>query len=390
MAISALHVSGNQILDASDTPWLFRGVNTWIWEGACVQGNGIGTQPRTQAAVDALKSWTNLNCVRIPFNENCWLGINGAPQGTTLANYKQTLQDFVALLLANDLYVILDLHWTSAPNSNSLATDFQLMPDDYHAQDLWTSFANTFKGDDRIIFDVFNEPRPNGNNANDANAWSCWKNGSSGVSQSPCTGVAWPAAGMQELVTTIRNTGATNILLVGGIRWSGWYYTDASSNYLNYVPTDPLNNLACSWHNYNYTWLKSISEFNTHISPVAAVMPVVLGEHGIQPFSGTTNGAANVDWWEALMDWADSKNIGYCAWVWKDWNPETNNGLLFDDGASGSYLNGTPSFNGQVYKDHIAALPPQGGGGGGGGNAPLWKLRAGTRANLSRNPWRVW
>ena len=34
--------------------------------------------PVDDASIDAIKSW-NMNAVRVPMNEHCWLNINGVP-----------------------------------------------------------------------------------------------------------------------------------------------------------------------------------------------------------------------------------------------------------------------------------------------------------------------
>ena len=66
--------------------------------------------------------------------------------------------------------------------------------------DFWKQVATRFKNNYRVVFDVFNEPYPDGNR--DTNeAWRCWRDGGT------CTGIAYPVAGMQELVTAIRVSG---------------------------------------------------------------------------------------------------------------------------------------------------------------------------------------
>jgi hypothetical protein len=52
-------------------PWPLIGA-----EFACVQGWGIFDGPTDNTSIAAIKSW-NINVIRIPLNEDCWLGING-------------------------------------------------------------------------------------------------------------------------------------------------------------------------------------------------------------------------------------------------------------------------------------------------------------------------
>ncbi|MEN3357862.1 MAG: endoglucanase, partial [Mycobacteriales bacterium] len=104
----ALHVSGNKILTAAGKTNRLLGVNMSSGEFACVQGKGVfDNNPVNQAAVDAMKTW-NIRSVRIPLNEDCWLGTFGTPSGAT---YQQAVKAFVDLLVANGINPILDLHW---------------------------------------------------------------------------------------------------------------------------------------------------------------------------------------------------------------------------------------------------------------------------------------
>ena len=79
--------------------------------------------------------------------------------------------------------VILDLHW-SAPGSEQ-ASGQQPMPDMDHSVDFWKSVAQRFNSNDKVIYELYNEPYPDNNNWNSENAWKCWRDGGS------CSGVAF-------------------------------------------------------------------------------------------------------------------------------------------------------------------------------------------------------
>ena len=116
------------------------------------------------------------------------------------------------------------------------------MPDAAEAIPFWTSVANTFKGNDAVIFDLFNEPYASrADNNNTAEGWQCWETGS------PCTGISYPVAGMQQMVNAVRSTGANNVLMLGGEE-----YSNDLTDWLQYEPTDPDHNLVASWHSYNF------------------------------------------------------------------------------------------------------------------------------------------
>ena len=87
------------------------------------------------------------------------------------------------------------------------------MPDAQYAPTFWTSVANAFKGNNAVVFDLFNEPYPDAaSNFNNATAaWTCLRDGGT------CTGIGYQVAGMQSLVNAVRATGATNVIMVGGL-----------------------------------------------------------------------------------------------------------------------------------------------------------------------------
>src|SRR5690348_1487953 len=71
-----LRVSGNQIVDGTGQPVRLFGVNRSGTEYACIQGNGIFDGPNDDASLAAIRTW-KANAVRVPMNEDCWLGIGG-------------------------------------------------------------------------------------------------------------------------------------------------------------------------------------------------------------------------------------------------------------------------------------------------------------------------
>ena len=221
--VPQLHVSGNKLVDASGTQVVLHGVNRSGAEYACVQGWGFFDGPVDEASIQSIKSWTHITAVRVPLNEACWNAesyVNTAYAGT---NYISAVKNYVNLLNANGIVVILDLHWTdglytgtSSGCSSAQATCQKPMPDAAQAIPFWTSVANTFKGDNAVVFDLFNEPYASRATGDTTTGWQCWLNGGA------CAGISYPVAGMQGMVNAVRS------LIVGAgsdvglaLIWSG-------------------------------------------------------------------------------------------------------------------------------------------------------------------------
>jgi endoglucanase len=335
-----LHVSGNELVDAGGNQVILHGVDRSGTEYECVQGNGIFDGPDDQASITAMKSWGPVNAVRVPLNEACWNGesyVNSAYAG---ANYIDAIKAYVSLLNSNGIVAILDLHWTdglytgnSSGCSSAEAVCQKPMPDAAEAIPFWTSVANTFKGNDAVIFDLFNEPYASrADNDNTTEGWECWETGS------PCTGISYPVAGMQQMINAVRSTGANNVIMLGGEE-----YANDLTDWLEYKPADPDNNLVASWHSYNFNACNTQSCWTSEVAPVIASVPVIAGEIGENDCAGT--------YIDPLTSWLESENTSFLAWAWNaDFNCSSGPGLITD-------YTGTPTAYGAAYKAILEALP---------------------------------
>src|SRR5947209_11566273 len=314
----AVHVQGNELVDSAGRPVRLRGVNRSGAEYACAQGWGIFDGPSDSASVSAIVSWRT-NVVRLPLNETCWLGINGVTPAYAGANYQQAIADYVARLNRAGLVVILDLHWTAADTAKALAQ--APMPNRDHTPEFWRQMATAYGHNNAVIFDLFNEPFPD-SNADTPEAWRCWRDGGT------CRGMSFQAAGMQELVNAVRGTGATNVIMLGGVQ-----HAATLSQCIGTKPTEPSTNIAASWHIYNFSWCNTQACWDRDAAPVAQRVPLVLGELG-----QNDRGSAFVT---ALMDWMDARQGSYLAWSWDVWGNALDLIANYD---------GTPTTYGQTFR----------------------------------------
>ncbi len=332
-----LHVSGNMLVNSSGSQVVLHGVDRSGTEYACVQGNGIFDGPNDQASITAMKSW-GVNAVRVPLNEACWNAESYVTAADAGANYINAIKAYVSLLNANGMVAILDLHWTdglytgnSSGCSSAQATCQKPMPDAAQAIPFWTSVGNTFKGNDAVIFDLFNEPYASRATGSTASGWTCWLSGGT------CPGIGYQVAGMQSMVNAVRSAGANNVLMLGGEE-----YSNDLTSWLANEPTDPDHNLVASWHSYNFNTCSTQSCWTSQVAPVIAAVPVVAGEIGENDCAGT--------YINPLTTWLDSEHTSYLAWAWNaDFNCSTGPGLITD-------YTGTATAYGAAYKAHLASI----------------------------------
>jgi hypothetical protein len=314
----AVHVKGNRLVDGSGRTIRLIGVDRAGTEYACVQGWGIFDGPSSSTSIAAIRAW-HVNAVRLPLNEDCWLGINGTKESVAGAAYRRAIERYVKALNAAGLVVVLDLHW-SAPGTEP-ATGQQVMADASHSVAFWLSVATSFRSNASVLFDLYNEPH-------DVD-WSCWRSGCA-------TGSGWKAAGMQQLLDAVRRAGARQPVLVAGLSWAG-----DLSDWLRNAPTDPLHQLVASAHIYNFSACNTASCWDQTIGRVARSVPVVTGELG-------ENDCAS-DFVRTYMQWADRRGVSYLGWAWDTWDCRTGPALI------SSYA-GTPTPYGAGFKQHLAVL----------------------------------
>jgi hypothetical protein len=312
---TVVHVKGNHLVDGHGHVVQLAGVNRSGTEYACAEGWGIFDGPSGGASITAITTW-GAQIVRVPLNEDCWLGINGVPAAYGGAAYRSAVKGFVQRLENHGLLVDLDLHWT-APGTQ-LALGQQVMADADHSPTFWRKVAATFKTDHAVMFELFNEPHDI--------TWSCWRNGC-------LTDGGWRTAGMRQLLGAVRGTGATNVVLMGGLDWSS-----DLSQWLSHRPADPAGQLAAAFHTYNFSGCNTRACWRSTVAKVGKHVPVVMTEFGENDCAGGYVGP--------LMNWADAHGLSYLGWTWDTWDCSSGPALI-------SSYDGTPTGFGKVVRDHF-------------------------------------
>lgn len=379
----SISIQGNHFVNGAGETVRLLGVNHPSFEYACEYGYAYDDGHMDFLDAAAVASW-HADAVRIPLNEDCWLGINGRPsneQGPepplTASGYRGAVEEYVQDLNEAGLYAILDLHWT-APGART-ADGQRAMPDE-HSISLWDSVASTFASNPGVVFDAFNEPY-SPEEVNDPSrpvSWSCWQSGGclvpddSDQVENADDGQLYTAVGMQKLVETIRHTGAEQPILLGGL-----HYANDLSQWLTHEPVDPEHQLAASFHNYQGLGCETATCWNGEVAPAAEHVPVVTGE-----FDEDVCHPGTFD--DEYMNWADEHGVSYLAWGWLVLSQQE----IEDEGCSAyrliaDYAGSPAEPNGVKLHDHLQALaargtPSTGGGSTSGSSTPAGSGGSGT------------
>lgn len=336
------HVDGNRLVDSRDgREFVPRGVNWSSFEYACAQGWGIsaldslsGDQVTFEAR--AIADW-GANTVRLPLNQDCWLGTRGAPVSDayderTVTTYRDSVREFVDALNAAGLVVILDLHSrkrTGTPEFGNLA-----MPDS-ESLAFWRSVATDYRDDPSVMFDAFNEPYSRYGPTDELIfdlTWPCWRDGGCQApvedDQTATAGrVTYPVQGMAAVVAEIRDAGADQPVLLGGLD-----YANDLSQWLEFAPDD--GQLVAAFHSYDFKACSTHDCWDSVLAPLADSVPVLTSELGAtDPLAGYV---------DDYLAWADAHHIGALFWVWAD-HPDDPMSLVTDE-------TGVPSAYGELAR----------------------------------------
>ena len=313
----ALKVKGPQILNSENKPVLLRGVNAASLEWTS-DGNGVILKT-VQVAID---DW-HVNIIRLPLSQDRWFGKepNQNDQGKA---YRALVKDIVDLCSSKGCYIILDLHWSDV-NQWGENIGQHSMPD-RNSVTFWKDFAAVYANNPAVLFDLYNEPHDV--------TWDVWLNGGTIKDRPNRPGLpakTYEAVGMQELLDTVRATGAKNVIVAGGLDWAYDFNGILEGKQLK----DPKGNgVIYANHAYDnkrqsvFTWIANMEE-------ATAKFPVIVSEFGgsggpnrRQGWWGTSPSTAmGDDWLLHVLQAIQDHNWSFTAW---DLHPTAGPTLISD------------------------------------------------------------
>jgi hypothetical protein len=234
-----LHVAGNRLQDSAGRDVWLQGVHVvsmeWNPKGESVLA----------ATKEAIENW-KANVIRLSIKDDFWYG-KGAknnPQNDGGAAYRELVAQVVTFAANRGAYVVLDHH------------RFGYVKEEHVP--FWKEVAGIYKNHPAVLFDIFNEPH--------GTTWEVWRNGGviepkkkQEADEAPFLSeeekkknAAGPySPGMQKLVEAVRETGARNIIIAGGLD----YAYDLSGIAEGFALSDPSGN-GIMYATHIYPWKK--------------------------------------------------------------------------------------------------------------------------------------
>ena len=322
----ALRVTGNKVYNSNNQVVRLVGVNV---PGMEWSNDGEG---RVLSSMDASYGSFKSNHIRLPLAQDRWFG--KAPwQSDGGSAYRKIVADAVAKANAAGKYIVLDLHWSDMGVWGS-HIEQHYMPDN-NSTTFWQDVATTYKNHPAVLFDLYNEPH----NV----SWNVWRNGGA-VTEG---GVTYQSPGMQALYNTVRNTGANNVVIVGGLDWA-YDLTGASGTYA----LEGFNIMLAAHY---YPWKSKHGDGTVNEAHRASTVdvakdkyPIYVGELGWGDWIGYPV-ENHPTWFPKAFAWIDNNEYSWSGW---SMHPLAGPSIITD----WSYTTVTES-NGKYIRDRLTSYP---------------------------------
>lgn len=369
-ALLVVHVLDGKFVDSHCQPLRLTGVNRPGMEyrpvqvpshPAFISGDDWATSGRDKdyvnTVVSGLLTWPG-NVVRLPLNEECWLGINGASTTYCGAPYREFVIRLVLMLGIHGRYVVLDNHWSAHGSilpgfENGAATNGQdVAPNADHSIEFMRQLAAAFLKAPGVMFDIANEPHiwlPKGTYVESRDAsWKLYRDGGPYTYDATQDwmplrdGTAYDIAGTQQLVDAIRSTGSQATILIPGLGTA-----NATDGWMKFRPFDPLDQLAVSFHTYPNSGanVNNMQNLEGRFTDIDGHYPVFVTEFGDW---ACPMGMAMGPFVQQTLDWMRTKGYSYTGWG-ADSGEGCNGPTLVTNDALG-----TPSPYGAIVKADLA------------------------------------
>jgi hypothetical protein len=290
-----LKVSGNKIVLADDE-------NKMVWlTGLNLGGSNwvrsLYLENIPQQIDEIIANW-NINIIRLPISLIGWYGHIRHWEGDegNADEYQRDIKNIVKKFNDAGIYVIFDLHEFYYPAYDyEYAADNPDHPWNNHMRripgviDFWTQIATDefYANNPGVLFGIFNEHYYSTPDVYES--WDIWRNG--GFHHETDHEIV----GHQKIIETIRDLGAKNIILAGGLDWANdlsgiagvatpcgtsFALEDRSSDG---DPDKTGDGIVYDAHIYPWSW----PNWDHRVGEARKLYPVLIGEAGYDPNDGT-------------------------------------------------------------------------------------------------------
>ncbi len=289
-----LRVVGNRIQDASGREVWLQGVNVASMEWTPKGENVL------RSVVVAIEDW-KASVIRLPVKDGYWFG-RDENQSDGGKAYRTQVDTVITLAANRGAYVVLDLHNYRAPRPEHI--------------DFWTDAATRYKNHPAVIFDLLNEPH--------GTTWEIWRNGGyvaerkAGADEDNFltdeekikAKLGFHSPGMQKMLETVRDTGARNVVVAGGLD----YAYDLSGILKGFALEEKGGN-GIIYASHIYPWKRN---WQSKMLDVAAHHPILIGEvgadHKKQPWETEQNFVQPHTWVPDMLGLIQKHRLNWTGW----------------------------------------------------------------------------
>lgn len=245
-----LMTKGNQIVYADDPDTVVQlvGLNVDSFEFS-----ETGWQ-MARTMMEAMDNW-HANIIRLPVHSKYWW----------TEGYKERVNDIIKMASDRGKYVVLDLHKYEYIDEESL--------------NFWKEAAEIYKNNPTVLFGILNEPH--------TISWKEWRDGGIKTGED---GTKTTMYGHQYVVEMIRDLGAKNIIVAGGLDWGydlRGIVGEAEGDPTVYALSDYGSNGDRSKTGYGimydthiYPWKGRTADWDKNIGTARKKYPLLCGENG--------------------------------------------------------------------------------------------------------------
>lgn len=262
---SELHVEGRYIYNAEGEKVRLAGANIPDLQWATGGDNDL------MRRVGILLDQWNANCVRLCVHSKFWFGQEWY-QGGNYFDYRKMVDKVINEITSRGKYVILNLH------------EFYAITE--QQKEFWNDAAEVYGNNPGVLFGLLNEPH-------DID-WEMWRNGGILKTTDDYGEKDTRVYGHQEILDMIREKGAKNIVLAGGLDWAYDFegLTDGYNGLEHgYKLDDPTGN-GVIYDTHIYPMKPEYNPVEKAVECLADEAPILVGEYG--------------HWGERLFDWYDN------------------------------------------------------------------------------------